>query len=157
MKINCLCVNRSESHHLDALIEDYIERIKKQVDFSLESIDTPKNFSKLNPNERKKAEGELILKRLGKSDYIILLDEKGKSFTSLEFANQLQRHFNAGHKNIYFVVGGAYGFSDAVYKRAQEMLSLSKMTTTHQLVRLIFAEQIYRALSILSGHPYHNE
>ncbi len=157
MKISCLCVNRSDNPHLDALIEDYSERIKKQVDFSLESIDTPKNFSKLTANERKRAEGELILKRLTKSDYVILLDEKGKSFTSLEFSNQLQRHFNASHKNIYFVVGGAYGFSEAIYKRAHEMLSLSKMTTTHQLVRLIFVEQIYRALSILSGHPYHNE
>ena len=116
-----------------------------------------KKVSALSRQQIKDKEGELILKRVGPSDNLILLDEKGKEFRSLEFADYLQRKLNGGARSLVFAVGGAYGFSEAVYSRAQGKISLSRMTFSHQMVRTIFAEQLYRAFTILKGEPYHHE
>lgn len=156
MKIILLCVGKTDSNNLSIMLSDYIKRINRFVDFKIDYIIPPKNISKLQPVDVKKAEGELILKKIEKASHLVLLDEKGKRYTSMAFANQVQKYMNTGCKHLYFVVGGAYGFSEAVYKKANGKLSLSDMTTTHQLIRLVFSEQIYRAFTILNGHPYHN-
>jgi 23S rRNA (pseudouridine1915-N3)-methyltransferase len=157
MKISLLNVGKTENGHLQSLIDDYCVRINRFASFQFDFILPSKNNSKLTPDEVKKSEGEMILKKLENVDCVILLDEKGKQFTSVAFAQYLQRIFNSAPKKITFVTGGAYGFSQPVYNRANEMISLSSMTTTHQLVRLVFAEQIYRAFTIIKNHPYHNE
>ena len=157
MKITCLCVSKTDNKNLEILIDEYIKRINKFVKFQMEYISAPKNIGKLQAHDVKRAEGELILKRTENADLMVLLDEKGKAYSSVKFAAQIQRYFNSGPKHLVFVVGGAFGFSDAVYKKANDLLSLSTMTTTHQLIRLLFTEQIYRAFTILKGHPYHNQ
>ena len=157
MKITLICVGKTDSNNLEAMLSDYAKRINKFIDFKLDCIIPPKNRSKLQPLDVKKAEGELILKKIERASYLILLDEKGKRYTSINFANQVQKYMNTGCKHLYFIVGGAFGFSEAVYKAADGKLSLSDMTTTHQLIRLFFSEQIYRAFAILNRHPYHNE
>ena len=157
MKITLLCIGKTDSSNLDAMLSDYTKRINKFIEYKLDCIIPPKNISKLQPLDVKKLEGELILKKIEKSSYLILLDEKGKRYSSINFANQVQKYMNTGCKQLFFVVGGAYGFSESVYKMADGKLSLSDMTTTHQLIRLFFSEQVYRAFTILNGHPYHNE
>lgn len=157
MKITLLCVGKTDNKNLEALIDEYVFRLKKFVGFEIEIINTPRNFGKLQALELKKAEGELILARVKKGGHLILLDEKGKQFTSAAFANQVQKYMNAGHQQIYFAIGGAFGFSEAVYAKAQGKIALSEMTTTHQLIRLMFTEQLYRAFTILNNHPYHNQ
>lgn len=156
MNISLLNVGKTDSKELEVLIEDYTKRINRFVTFKYDFIITPKNIGKYKPEQVKIIEGDLILKRFSNSDYIILLDEKGKSFTSVEYSNFIQKTMNKGFRNIVFVTGGAYGFSQAVYDRADEIISFSKMTTTHQLIRLFFSEQLYRAFTIIKGHPYHN-
>lgn len=155
MKINFINVGNTDSEHLKGLIADYEIRIKRFVNFQIDYVSTPRNLGKLKPADIKKSEGELILKKIEPAGIVILLDERGNQYTSQEFARYLQRLMM--NKTVYFVTGGAYGFSDDLYNRANEKLSLSKMTTTHQLVRLFFAEQLYRAFTIINNHPYHNE
>jgi 23S rRNA (pseudouridine1915-N3)-methyltransferase len=157
MKLTLLNVGKTESVYLEKLIEDYSVRINRFIPFQQDFTLPPKNISRLKPDEVKKTEGELLLKKLESYDYVILLDEKGKQFSSATFAQYLQKTFNAAPKKIAFVTGGAYGFAPAVYNRSNDMISLSAMTTTHQLVRLYFTEQLYRAFTIISNHPYHNE
>lgn len=157
MKITLLCIGKTDNQHLINIINEYEQRVKKYIDFQIEYIVSPKNFSKLQPKDLKKAEGGLIVDRIKKGGQMVLLDERGKRFSSVKFAEQMQKYMNAGYKQLFFVVGGAFGFSDEVYKRAQGMISLSEMTTTHQLIRLMFTEQLYRAYTILNNHPYHNE
>jgi len=157
MKITLIAVGKTDESCLNDLTEKYFKRIKAFV--SLEKIFLPdiKNNKKISVNEQKHKEGKLILDKVSKSDFVVLLDEKGKEYTSIEFATFLQKRMNAGIKNLVFVIGGPYGFSQEVYQRANQKISLSKMTFSHQLIRLIFAEQIYRAFTILNNHPYHHE
>jgi 23S rRNA (pseudouridine1915-N3)-methyltransferase len=155
MKLTLLCVGKTDNKHLENLLSEYTKRLSKFIRFQIEYI-VPRNTSKLQPNEMKRAEGSFILQKTEKADFIVLLDEQGVTYTSQQFAKQLQKYMNAGYRHIVFVVGGAYGFSDEVYNKADAKLSLSKMTTTHQLIRLFFTEQLYRAFTILKGHPYHN-
>ena len=135
----------------------YTSRLKHYITFDLVEIPELKNVSALSRDQIKSREGELILKALKPSDEVILLDEHGKEYRSVEFAAELERKLSRGGRDIVYVIGGAYGFSDDVYARADGKLSLSKMTYSHQLVRTIFAEQLYRAFTIMRGEPYHHE
>jgi 23S rRNA (pseudouridine1915-N3)-methyltransferase len=135
----------------------YASRLSHYVPFSVSEIPELKNASSLTKAQIKEKEGELVLKSVKASDRVILLDEHGKEFRSLEFAAFMEKQLAAGGRNLIFTIGGAYGFSDAVYARAQGKISLSKMTFSHQMVRTIFAEQLYRAFTILKGEPYHHE
>lgn len=138
------------------LIDDYVNRLKFYISFTLEVIPDIKNAKNLSEDNQKKLEGDEILKRINPGDELILLDENGKSFTSEGFSELLQKKMNSGLKNLIFVIGGPYGFSDAVYARATSKISLSKMTFSHQMIRLFFVEQIYRAFTILRNEPYHH-
>ena len=141
--------------YIDA-IDDYTNRIKHYNNFSIHVIPGLKNTKKLSQEQQKQAEGELILKELTAQDTVILLDERGKEYRSMEFAKWLENK-QLTAQNIVFVIGGPYGFSDSIYKRANEKISLSKMTFSHQMVRLIFVEQLYRACTIIKGESYHHE
>ncbi len=157
MKTILLAVGRTVEQHFITAIEDYVRRTRYYIPFDIEIIPEPKNSRKL-PNElQKEKEGELILKALQQGDYTVLLDEGGKEMRSLEFAEYMKHKMNTVSKRLVFVIGGPYGFSPDVYRAAHEKISLSKMTFSHQMVRLIFAEQLYRAMTILSGSPYHHE
>ncbi len=157
MKISFICIGKTDNKHLNVLIEDYVSRISRLIKFEMIYIIPSKSIYKLPPAEVKRKEGEMLLQRINESDRVLLLDEKGKRFSSLKFSDFIQIQMNSGIRNLIFVVGGAWGFSEEVYKRANDKISLSDMTTTHQLIRLFFTEQIYRALTILNRHPYHNQ
>lgn len=155
MKITLLVVGKTTDARLIALIDEYCARLKHYVPFSLEVIPELKNTKSLSADQQKQAEGELILKAVGKNR-MILLDEHGKMYRSLEFADFLQKQMSSG-QDLTFVVGGPYGFSQAVYERADGKISLSPMTFSHQMIRLLFVEQIYRGMTILNHEPYHHE
>lgn len=138
-------------------IEVYKKRLKRYIQFETEMAPDIKNAKSLSEKEQKAQEGEVLLKRLQETDYVVLLDDKGKSYKSTEFAQFIEKKMHSVPKRLVFVIGGAYGFSEAVYARANEKLSLSKMTFTHQMVRLVFVEQLYRAFTILKNEPYHHE
>ncbi|NDV47133.1 23S rRNA (pseudouridine(1915)-N(3))-methyltransferase RlmH [Paludibacter sp. 221] len=157
MKINFLVLGKTTDKYLLKLIDEYQGRLAHYVSFSMQVIPELKNTKHLSVAEQKEKEGELILKQIENGDELILLDEKGKEFTSVAFSEQVERKMLSSVKRIVFVVGGPYGFSDGVYKRANQLISLSKMTFSHQMVRLIFVEQLYRAMTILKGEPYHHE
>lgn len=157
MKLTFLVIGKTVDSHLQALIGDYQKRLGFYMPFDYICIPELKNTKNLSEAEQKEKEGELLLKQLATSDYIVLLDEHGKEFRSVDFAKFIESKILASQKNLVFVVGGPYGFSESVYKRANEKLSLSKMTFSHQMVRLIFVEQLYRAMTILKGEPYHHE
>ncbi|MGG6544027.1 UNVERIFIED_CONTAM: 23S rRNA (pseudouridine(1915)-N(3))-methyltransferase RlmH [Prevotella sp. 15_C9] len=156
MKATLLLIGKTKEKHFIAAINDYISRIKHYLPFSLITIPELKNSKNLSEDLQKEREGALILREVQPSDTLILLDEHGKELRSVEFANWLQKKENVA-KRVVFAIGGAYGFSPDVYKRANEQLSLSKMTFSHQMVRLIFTEQLYRACTIIKGEPYHHE
>ncbi len=156
MKITLLVVGKTTDSHLQALISDYESRLKHYLPFTLQVIPELKNAKSLRQEQQKQMEGELILKQVDSSTMLILLDEHGKEFRSIDFAQQMSKWQSAG-RNITFVVGGPYGFSEAVYQRAEGKISLSQMTFSHQMIRLIFIEQLYRAQTILKGEPYHHE
>ncbi len=156
MKIKLIMIGKTTGDlYIDA-IEDYTNRIKHYNNFSIHVIPGLKNTKKLSQEQQKQAEGELILKELTAQDTVILLDERGKEYRSMEFAKWLENK-QLTAQNIVFVIGGPYGFSDNIYKRANEKISLSKMTFSHQMVRLIFVEQLYRACTIIKGESYHHE
>lgn len=156
MKIKLIMIGKTTGDlYIDA-IEDYTNRIKHYNNFSIHVIPGLKNTKKLSQEQQKQAEGELILKELTAQDTVILLDERGKEYRSMEFAKWLENK-QLTAQNIVFVIGGPYGFSDSIYKRANEKISLSKMTFSHQMVRLIFVEQLYRACTIIKGESYHHE
>ena len=157
MKIKLIVVGKTNAKYLLEGEIEYGNRLKHYTKFEEIIIPDVKHSGKLNENELKKKESQLILGKLENSDYVILLDDKGKSYSSVEFANFLQQKMNSSLKSLVFVVGGAFGFSDEVYLRANSKISLSKMTFSHQMVRLIFKEQLYRGLSILRGEKYHHE
>lgn len=156
MKITLLAIGKTDSKNLQNLIDDYTKRLSHYLTFTLEVIPDIKNAKNLSEAQQKDAEGEEILKRLQPSDALILLDEKGKQHSSVAFSNFLQKKMNSGLKNLVFVIGGPYGFSEAVYTKAQGKLSLSAMTFSHQMVRLFFIEQLYRGFTILRNEPYHH-
>ena len=157
MKIKLLAIGKTDSKQLAQLIEEYQKRLQHYIKFELEIIPDIKNVKNLREDQQKEKEGELILSKLQNSDVLCLLDDKGKHYTSIEFANFLQRKMNAGIKQFVLVIGGPYGFSEAVYKRANGKLSLSKMTFSHQMIRLFITEQLYRGFTILRNEPYHHE
>ena len=157
MKTVLLVVGKTVDKHLVALMEDYVERTKHYMTFDVEVIPDLKSAKNLSEEVQKEKEGELILKALQPGDYVVLLDEGGKEMRSIEFAQYLRHKMNTLSKRLVFVIGGPYGFSQKVYQAATEKMSLSRMTFSHQMVRLIFVEQLYRAMSILAGSPYHHE
>ena len=157
MKIVLTVVGKTTDKHFLASIQEYMQRIGHYVPFSIEVIPELKGTKNLSEKEQNEREGELILKSFQPGDYIVLLDEHGIERRSMDFALWIQRKMAAGRKRLNFVVGGPYGFSQTVYAAAQEKVSLSQMTLSHQMIRLLFVEQIYRALTILNGEPYHHE
>lgn len=157
MKFTLLVVGKTVEKHYIAAINDYTERTKHYTSFDIEVIPELKNTKSLSMEQQKEKEGELILKALQPGDVVVLLDEHGKEFRSIEFANWIERKIHTVNKRLVFIIGGPYGFSQAVYGVAQEKISLSKMTFSHQMIRLIFVEQLYRAMTILNNGPYHHE
>lgn len=157
MKITLLVVGRTVEKHYIAGINDYLERTKHFISFDMEVIPELKNTKSLTMEQQKEKEGELILKSLQPGDVVVLLDEGGKEFRSVEFASWIEKKMHTVNKRLVFIIGGPYGFSSKVYQVAQEKISLSKMTFSHQMVRLIFVEQLYRAMTILNNGPYHHE
>ena len=156
MKTLLILVGKTTDKHFAAGINDYVERIGHYMPFELVTIPELKNTKNLTEEQQKVLEGELILKQLQPQDTMVLLDEHGHELRSLEFARWIEQKRNTARR-LVFVVGGPYGFSSAVYARANEQLSLSKMTFSHQMIRLIFTEQVYRACTIIKGEPYHHE
>ncbi len=157
MTIKLLAIGKTDSTHLQELITEYEQRLRHYIKFELEVIPDIKNVKNLSEVQQKEKEGEAILKRLQPTDVLVLLDEHGKQHTSIEFSNYLQKKMNAGIKRMIIVIGGPYGFSETIYQKAQGKLSLSKMTFSHQMVRLFIVEQIYRAFTILKNEPYHHQ
>ena len=157
MKICLLTVGKTDIGWVREGLETYSSRLSHYVPFSVCEIPELKNTSALTRTQIKEREGELILKAIKPTDRVILLDELGKEYRSVEFAEEIRRLSLAGGKDIVFVIGGAYGFSEAVYARSVGKISLSRMTFSHQMVRTIFAEQLYRAFTIIKGEPYHHE
>lgn len=157
MKICLLTVGKTDIGWVRESLETYSSRLSHYVSFSVCEIPELKNTSALTRTQIKEREGELILKAIKPTDRVILLDERGKEYRSVEFAEEIRRLSLAGGKDIVFVIGGAYGFSEAVYARSVGKISLSRMTFSHQMVRTIFAEQLYRAFTIIKGEPYHHE
>ena len=156
MKTILILVGKTTDKHFQAGITDYVERIGHYMPFELVTIPELRNTKSLTEEQQKNAEGEQILKQIQASDTVVLLDEHGRELRSVELARWLEQKRNTARR-LVFVIGGPYGFSPAVYSRANEQLSLSKMTLSHQMVRLVFTEQIYRACTIIRGEPYHHE
>ena len=157
MKGVLIVVGKTTDKRFEAIIQEYLERIRHYIPFAVEVIPELKNTKGLSQNEQKEREGELIQKCLQAGDYVVLLDEHGSERTSMDFAAWMQKKMAAGPKRLVFIIGGPYGFSPAVYARANEQLSLSRLTFSHQMIRLVFTEQIYRACTIIKGEPYHHE
>jgi 23S rRNA (pseudouridine1915-N3)-methyltransferase len=155
--IQLIAIGKTDSKELEALIHNYVKRLAHYTKFELELIPDIKNSKNLSESQQKQKEGELVLKKLSGSEVLVLLDEKGKQFSSIEFSALLQKRMNSGIKCLSFVIGGPYGFSPAVYERANEKISFSKMTFSHQMVRLFVVEQIYRGFTILKNEPYHHD
>ena len=157
MNIKLLAIGKTDNKNLQSLIEDYQKRLSCYIKFDLEILPDLKNVKNLSESQQKEKEGELILAKITPTDQLILLDENGKSFSSVAFSEELQKKMNSGIKTLVFVIGGPYGFSEAVYAKAQGKISLSPLTFSHQMVRLFFIEQLYRGFTILKNEPYHHQ
>ncbi len=157
MKISLLVIGKTDHAQLEQLITTYAKRLEHYVGFDLEVIPDLKNTKKLSEAQQKEKEGTAILAKLQPSDHVVVLDERGKQFSSINFASYLQKKMNTGMKRLVFIIGGPYGFSDEVYARAQEKVALSQMTFSHQMVRLFMVEQLYRGFTILKNEPYHHQ
>ena len=157
MNIKLIVVSKTDIPYLQTGIDEYVGRLKHYCDFEIVVIPALKNLGKISAEEIKEREGQLILKQLDKVDHVVLLDEHGREYTSVGFSEYLQRQMNAGIRTIAFVIGGAFGFSPSVYAKATHKVSLSQMTFNHQMVRLFFVEQLYRAYTILHHEKYHNQ
>lgn len=157
MKTILLAVGRTVEPYYIAGINEYVQRTKRYIPFDIEIIPELKNTKSLSAEQQKEREADLILKALQPGDTVVLLDEAGKEFRSVDFATWMERKLAATGKRLVFIIGGPYGFSERIYRIAGEKLSLSKMTFSHQMIRLIFVEQLYRAMTILRGEPYHHE
>ena len=156
MNTTILLVGKTTDPHIETLCQEYLKRLTHYLPVRVQVIPELRNTKALTPEQQKQAEGELILRAVPQSAELILLDEHGKEYRSVEFAGQIQKKMSSG-RDIFFVIGGPYGFSTAVYERANSKISLSQMTFSHQMVRLFLIEQIYRAMTILRGEPYHHE
>jgi len=157
MKLELWMQGQTAFDYIKTGVEIYEKRLKHFIPFETMVISDIKNAKSLTEEQLKQKEGEQILKKIDSNDYLILLDERGKQFSSLQFSELLEGYLQSNHKRIIFLIGGAYGFSEEVYKRANAQWSLSKLTFSHQMVRLFVVEQIYRGMSILRGLPYHHE
>ena len=157
MNITLLTIGKTRTAYLKSGIEEYLGRLRRYVPYEIVELPDVRNAGKLPFEEQKEAEGKLLLQQLAPSDHVMLLDERGKEYTSKQFASRLEGILASGKKRLVMAVGGPYGFSKAVYDRADELLSLSKMTFNHEMVRLFITEQVYRAMTILRGEPYHHE
>lgn len=157
MNLIVICIGKTDEKPLEELIQKYENRLPQHWNYQRIEIPDIKNRKNLSESQQKDKEAELILSKLTPSDYVFLLDEKGKQMKSTDFSNKIQTIFNQSMKQVVFIIGGPYGFSDKIYQRANQKLSLSKMTFTHQMVRLFLVEQLYRAFAILHGKPYHHE
>ena len=156
MNIKLIAIGKTDNKNLQTLIEDYQKRLGHYIKFEFELIQDIKKVKHLSESQQKEKEGEHILAKTQKSDVLILLDENGKQMDSVALSGYLQKHMNSGIKTLIFVIGGPYGFSDAIYQRANGKLGLSKMTVSHQMVRLFFIEQLYRGFTRLKNEPYHH-
>jgi len=156
MIIKLIAIGKTDNTALQTLIADYTKRLSHYVRFEFDIIPDIKNVKNLSEIQQKQKEGELLLKKINTSDALILLDENGKHYNSIDFSNYLQKFMNSGLKQLVFVIGGPYGFSQEVYSKSQGKLSLSKMTFSHQMVRLFLVEQLYRGFTILRNEPYHH-
>jgi len=157
MKVVLTVIGKTDAGYFVDAINEYKNRLVHYIPFEMNIIPDIKNVKNLSESQQKEKEGELILKSLQPGDYLVLLDEKGKDFTSSGFASYMEKKTHTVSKRLVFVIGGPYGFSNSVYNAASEKISLSKMTFSHQMIRLIFVEQIYRAMTILNNEPYHHE
>jgi len=157
MQITLIAIGKTDRSELEELIAVYKNRLKHYIKFQIDIIPDIKNRKNLSEAQQKEKEGELILAQLQPTDTLILLDEKGKQYSSMDFAQFLQKKMNSGIKNLVFVIGGPYGFSDAIYAKSSGKISLSKMTFSHQMVRLFIVEQVYRGFTILRNEPYHHQ
>ena len=157
MKILFLVIGKTDETYLENGIGKYIKRLEHYIPFEMKVIPDIKNRKTLTEDQQKKAEGDLILSQISSGDDMVLLDENGKTFSSVNFSQWIEKRMNIGNKRIVFVVGGPYGFSKEVYSNAKFKISLSEMTFSHQMIRLIFVEQLYRAFTIIKGEPYHHE
>ena len=157
MNIKLITIGKTDNKNLQSLIDEYTKRLSFYVKFELEIIPDIKNVKNFSEAQQKEKEGELILSKIAPTDHLILLDENGKTFSSVGFSDFLQKKMNAGIKTLVFVIGGPYGFSETVYKQAVGKVSLSEMTFSHQMVRLFVIEQIYRGFTILRNEPYHHQ
>lgn len=157
MKISLLTIGKTEDKYLKEGIEIYLKRLKHYIPFRIAEIPELKNTKSLSREQQKSREAELIFKNIQSTDHIILLDENGKEFSSTDFSVYLNKKILGGQQHLVFIVGGPYGFSEEVYERSNDRISLSKMTFSHQMIRLFFAEQLYRAFTILKGEPYHHD
>lgn len=157
MNIKLIVVSKTDDKYLQEGIDIYLKRLKHYVNFEMVVVPALKDVKNSSPEEIKEREAVLLLKQLEKCDAVVLLDEHGKEHTSVGFSRYLQKHMNSGIRTLAFVVGGAFGFSPKVYDRATDKLSISQMTFSHQMIRLLFVEQLYRAFTILNHEPYHNE
>ena len=156
MNIELITVGKTKTRYVADGIDDYLKRLRRYINFSITEIPDIKNAGKLTQNQQKEEEGKLIISKITNSDYLMLLDERGRQYTSPAFAEHIDAIAATGRKCLKMVIGGPYGFSESVYKRADELLSLSKMTFNHEMVRLFITEQTYRAMTILRGEPYHH-
>lgn len=157
MQIDLIVVGKTDMREVESLVEMYAKRINFYCKFSITTLPDVKNTKNLSIKQQRTAEGEAILRQVSDGDYVMLLDERGEEFRSLDFAQWLQKRLNSGIRRLVLVIGGPYGFSEEVYARANGKLSLSRMTFSHQIVRAIFTEQLYRAFAILNNDPYHHE
>ena len=157
MNVELIVVGKTDMKEVETLVAMYTKRINHYVRFAITTIADVRNTRKMSVAEQRRMEGEAILRQLTDSDHVALLDEHGAELRSVEFADLMQRRMASGIRRLVFVIGGPYGFSDAVYARANSKLSLSKMTFSHQIVRALFVEQLYRAFTILKNEPYHHE
>lgn len=157
MNIRLIAIGKTDNKDLQSLIDDYTKRLSFYVKFDLDIIPDIKNVKNLSEAQQKEKEGELILAKIGPTDQLILLDENGKTHSSVGFSDYLQKKMNTGIKTLVFVIGGPYGFSETVYQKAQGKVSLSEMTFSHQMVRLFVIEQLYRGFTILRNEPYHHQ
>jgi len=157
MKITLICIGKTDDKYIEVGIEKYLSRLKHYTSFTLQVIPDLKNAKNLTQELQKEKEAQLIFKHLSNQDVVILLDEKGKDYRSIEFASFFESKLLASVQSIVFIIGGPYGFHQSLYSRANQLISLSKMTFSHQMIRLFFIEQVYRAFTILKNEPYHHE
>lgn len=157
MKISLLVIGKTDARYFVEAIQEYAKRLEHYIPFEIQVIPDLKNTKSLTVDQQKEKEGELILKTLQPGDYLVLLDERGKEYSSMQFATYIEKKTHTVSKRLVFVIGGPYGFSQAVYDKANEKLTLSRMTFSHQMIRLVFVEQLYRAMTILNNEPYHHE